>query len=230
MSEKLNQSNNEEEKDFSPESQESEPTIVIKKSVDAPPDVKKNPFFDPEFWGQASSITGIYLPDSDEALSFTVAMHEIGHLVERGKRKDAGFDNFEATRAEEQRAWDEGWKYLQKYLSEYYRDKPENIIQIQQSSERIRDFMMEAVDLSKDIYLHKGALDGLNRNEQGTILKARREKLFDEKGEELKQLFKNVKQEKNGVKPDWNRFVAVVKKAVRDIIKDNKEVKLEIEN
>lgn len=32
-----------------------------------------------------------------------------------------------------------------------------------------------------------------------------------------------MKGEKIGVKPDWDKFVAIVKKAVKDIIKDNKK-------
>src|SRR3989338_622923 len=103
------------EKKFSLANEEEtrEPKIIIKRSTDAPPEVKQNPFYDPEFWGRATSPDDIYLPDSDEAISFAIAAHEIGHLVQEGKKGDTRLDNFEATRAEEQRAWDKGWKYLQ---------------------------------------------------------------------------------------------------------------------
>ena len=212
------------EKKFSLSSEkEQEPTIIIKKSIDAPPKVKENPFYDAEFWGQANSPDDIYLPDSDEAISFAMAAHEIGHLIEEGKRDDARLDNFEANRAEEQRAWDRGWEYLQKYVSEYYQDRPEIAPKIQQAFERIRDFLMQATDLSKDMFLEQGTLDNLSYEEYDKILKEKREKFFSEKGEEFKQLFEEMKGEKIGVKPDWDKFVAVVKKAVEDIIKDNEK-------
>ena len=116
---------------------EQEPKIVIKKSSEAPPEVKANPFYDAEWWGRANSPDDIYLPDSDEALSFAIAAHEIGHLIARGKRLDTGIDNFEATLAEEQRAWDMGWEYIQKYLGEYYEDSPEVIPTIEQAFQEI---------------------------------------------------------------------------------------------
>lgn len=210
------------EKNF-PLDVEGEPKIVIKRSTDAPPEVKQNPFYDPEFWGRANSPDDIYLPDSDEAISFAMAAHEIGHLVDEGKRDDARLDNFEATRAEEQRAWDKGWEYLQKYLDEYYQDDPEIVPKIQQAFERIRDFLMQATDLSKDMYLEPGDLDNLGHEEIDRILKEKRKKLFSEKGKEFKQLFEKMKEEKIGVKPDWDKFIAVVEKAVREIINDNKK-------
>jgi hypothetical protein len=86
------------------EAHEQKPIIVIRKSTKAPPAAKSNPFYDPEIWGRANSPDEIYLPDSDEAISFAIAAHEIGHLVKEGVREDAALDNFEATKAEELRA------------------------------------------------------------------------------------------------------------------------------
>ena len=65
------------EKNFSlaTEKEAGEPKIIIKRSIDAPPEVKENPFYDPEFWGRANSPDDIYLPDSDEAISFALAAH-----------------------------------------------------------------------------------------------------------------------------------------------------------
>lgn len=207
---------------LSPE-KEQEPAIVIKRSTDAPYKVKENPFYDPEFWGRANSPDDIYLPDSDEAISFAMAAHEIGHLIDEGKCDDARLDNFEATRAEEQRAWDKGWEYLQRYISEYYQDRPEIAPKIQQAFERIRDFLMQATDLSKDMYLEHGALDNLSHEEIDKILKEKREKFFSEKDKEFTRLFEEMKGEKIGIKPNWDRFVVVVKKAVEDILRDNKK-------
>lgn len=152
-----------------------------------------------------------------------MAAHEIGHLVEEGARDDAGLDNFKAARAEEQRAWDKGWEYLQKYLDEYYQDNPEVIPQIQQAYEHIKDFLMQGTDMSESMYLESGSLDELTPEEIKKILKEKREEFFSEKGEEFKELFAEIKKEKIGVKPDWDKFSAVVEKAVRDIIDDNKK-------
>lgn len=209
---------------------EQEPDIVIQKSTDAPPEVKENPFYDPEFWGRANSPDDIYLPDSDEAISFAMAAHEIGHLVDEGKRDDARLDNFEATRAEEQRAWEKGWTYLQTYLSEYYQDRPETIPEIQRAFERIRNLLMQATDVSKDMYLEPGSLDHLDAKEITGILKRKREEFFSKKGEEFKQIFNEMKEEKIGVKPDWDAFTAAVRKAVEDILKDNKNISATMDN
>ncbi|MBU2542216.1 hypothetical protein KJ785_01485 [Patescibacteria group bacterium] len=210
------------ERKFSPvQETEDRPKIVIKKSSDAPADVKTNPFYDPEFWGAAFSPDEIYLPDSDEAISFAIAGHEIGHLVAEGKNPGARFDNFEGTRAEEQRAWDVGWDYLQKYLSEYYQDRPETTPKIQDAFQKIKDVLMRATILGKSMYVEPGTLDGLSDDQMDQLLKERRENFFSEKGEEFKQLFDEMKKNKIGVKPDWEKFIAIVKKAVKDILKDN---------
>jgi hypothetical protein len=201
-----------------------EPEIIIKRSADAPPDVKQNPFYDPEFWGRADSPDNIFLPDCDEAISFAVAAHEIGHLVKDGERNDARLDNFEATRAEEQRAWEKGWKYLLGILDEYYTEDPESALRIRQSFERIKTLSMIATDLSKDMYLERGALDNLTPDEIQCILIEKREILFSTKqGSAFKSIIDQIKKEKTGTKPDWNKFIVIVTKAVKNILKDNKK-------
>jgi len=209
------------DKGSSSESQEQEPIITIKRSADAPLEIKKNPFYDPEFWGRADSPEDIYLPDSDEALSFALAAHEIGHLIREGRRTDTSLDNFEATRAEEQRAWNGGWKYLQKYLGEYYEDSSEDILEVQQSFKRIRDLATQVVDLSEGMYLKRGTLDNIDQREKDRILKEQRETFFSSRSKETKIILQKIKKEKNGVKPDWERFKTIVGKAVKDIIDDN---------
>jgi hypothetical protein len=201
--------------------------ITVKRSVDAPPDVKQNPFFDPELWGRATSPDDIYLPDCDEALSFAVAAHEIGHLVEEGERNDARLDNFEATRAEEKRAWDKCWEYVRKYIDEYYQDNPKNIPKILLAFEHVKTLLMQATDLSRDMYLESGQLDRLTPNEIKQILKERRENFFSQKGEVFKQIFDEVKKEKIGIKPDWHKFILIIQKAVRDILRDNKKFNMQ---
>jgi len=203
---------------------EQEPKIIIRKSSEAPPEVKENPFYDPEFWGRAYSPDDIYLPDSDEAISFAMAAHEIGHLVREGEKIDAALDDFEATRAEEERAWDKGWEYLEKYLQDYYRDNTETIYQIKRAHKQIKRLLMKATDLSESMYLEKGALDNLSPEDEKRIVKEKKEKLFSEKGDQFRIIFNKIKKKKIGQKPDWDRFAEVVTKAVEDILEDNKKL------
>ena len=130
-------------------------------------------------------------------------------------------DNFEATRAEEQRAWDKGWEYLQEFVDEYYADKPECAPKIRQAFERIKTLLLQATDLSKAMYLESGALDNLVPDEIQHILVEERKKKFSEKGELFKNIFYEMKKEKIGIKPDWNKFTAIVTRAVENILKDN---------
>lgn len=124
------------ERDFTLEKEQ--PIIKIKKSTEAPPTVKENPFYDPEIWGNAKSPDNIYLPESDEAISFALAAHEIGHLVKKGGI-ETSLDDFEATRAEELRAWEGGWQYLKKYLADYYDNRSEAIPEIQDAIKKFKN-------------------------------------------------------------------------------------------
>lgn len=204
------------------QSLETEPIIVIKKSIDAPLSVKENPFYDPEIWGRANSPDDIYLPDSDEAISFALAAHEIGHLVNKGKVDNANLDNFEGTRAEEERAWNLGWDYLEKYLVDYYNEGVDRSPEIKESFNRIKSLLMKATDLSKGMYLTEGTLDNATTDDYQTILKNKREEFFRKNGQELKNIFSKIKDEKIGLKPDWDKFIKIVEKAVKDIIFDNR--------
>lgn len=195
--------------------------IVIKRSAEAP-EIKKNPFYDEEFWGRANSPDDIYLPDSDEALSFAVAAHEIGHLVKEGESDDARLDNFSALRTEELRAWNKGWEYLREYSGEYFADNPERFVKVRQAFDNIKMLMMQAVDLSEGMYIKKGELNKLTPDEIERIVQERREKLFSEKGVDFKNIFDEIKREKIGVKTDWDKFTATVAKAVEKILRDNK--------
>lgn len=195
--------------------------IVIRRVSDAPLAVRENPFYDSEIWGRAKSPEEIYLPDSDEAISFAIAAHEIGHLVEAGARNDATLDNFEATRAEEVRAWTAGWPYLERYLGEYYQGDPSSLELIRDAFTKIRDLMMRATDLSKPMYVEQGALAGVSDDEEERLLIERRQKFSMEHGTEMRGIFDEIKATKIGRQPDWERFTTIVTKAVTDILKDN---------
>ncbi len=202
---------------------EKEPTITIKRSTEAPDELKKNPFYDPEIWGQAKSADDIYLPDSDEAISFAIAAHEIGHLVKEEVEFNARLDDFEATQAEELRAWKKGWQYLEKHLPEYYHDNHEMIAEIQQAKEEIENLMMQATDLSQEMYLEKGALDNLKPGEYQGVLQRKREEFFAKRGNEIQRIFQQIKALKIGRKPDWDQLIKMVTMAVGEILADNKK-------
>jgi len=209
--------------DFNPD-QEKEPSIIIKKSTEAPESVRQNPFYNKDIWGRANSPDDIYLPDSDQAISFAIAAHEIGHLVKADQGAEAGLDDFEATYQEEQRAWEKGWQYLKKYLPEYCQESPGAAAEIHEAYEKIRDLMMQATKLSQDMYLEKGSLDTLSPEEIQTITKQQREKFSTtEKGQEVEAIFEQIKNQKIGQKPNWDQLVEIVTQAVKEIIADNQK-------
>ncbi|HBH16999.1 MAG TPA: hypothetical protein DDW92_01930 [Candidatus Veblenbacteria bacterium] len=204
---------------------EQEPMIIIKRSTEAPSEVKANPFYDAEIWGRAQTPEEVYLPESDEAISFALAAHEIGHLVKEGERIDASLDNYEATRAEEERAWQKGWPYMARYLTEYYTDHPEAASEIIEKYGAIRELMMKTVEISRSMYLPEGSLDGLTSEEQEFKLRQQREKFMAEHGSEIMDIFTEIKSNKSGQLVNWERYVAVTKKAIADIIQDNERIK-----
>jgi hypothetical protein len=198
--------------------------IIIKKAAEAPERVKENPFYDEEFWGQAKSPDDIYLPDSDEAISFAIAVHEIGHLSEEGvtSKEDISIDDFEATKAEEQRAWTVGKKYLNKYLSEYS-NEGYDAEEITKAINGIQRGMMEIVEWSRSMYLSVGTLDGLEDDEKEKRLIEQSNKFAATHLEEYKKLVdEKIKIHEIGHKANWEKLIVIVKKAVLDILEDNK--------
>ena len=199
------------------------PKINIYKSTEAPLNVKNNPFYDSEFWGRATSPDEVYLPESDAGISFAMAGHEIGHLVNTGARDDASLDNFEATKIEELRAWQRGFPYLEKYLPDYFENNAEVLAGIYRSFEKIRDLMMQATELSHDMYLEKGGLEKLTEAEQEKILIKQREDFSAKSGNEIKEIFNKIKEQKIGQMVDWEKYVELVTKSIKDILIDNKK-------
>ncbi len=203
---------------------EYEPKIAIMRSTEAPSDVKENPFYDPEFWGRAKSPEEVYLPDSDEGISFAMAAHEIGHLVEQGAYNDASLDNFKATQQEEQRAWDKGWPYLEKYLSEYFSGDTVGQNKAQAIFEKAKALMMQATELSQSMYVEDNSLEKANEDQQQALLIKRRNEFFATHGEEIKNIFNQIKDQRIGKKTDWEKYVKVVSSAIRDILNDNQKM------
>jgi hypothetical protein len=200
------------------------PKIVIKRSTEAPEKAKQNPFYDEEFWGRALSPDDIYLPDSDMAISFAIAAHEIGHLSGEGAEEEKNITqaNFEATAKEEQRAWTVGKRYLQDCIDEYFADDAESKQAVAEAIDKIEEGMMGIVEWSRPLYLDKGALDGMDDEEREKKLKESREMLAAEKIGEFKSLVESgIKAHKLGRRVDWERFTALVKKSVERIVDDD---------
>lgn len=195
--------------------------IAIKKSCEAPVNAKNNPFYDEAWWGMAKSPENIYLPESDEAISFAIATHEIGHLT-KGELS-ASLDDFEATKNEELRAWQRGWEYIKKPLEAYCgndREKAKNIESIIKEVEKI---MMEAVDISRPLYQEKGSVPE-NVSEYQEYLQTRRQKLFDSDiGKEIIKKMDEMKVKVIGVRTDWEKFRQLIEMAVGEILKDNEK-------
>lgn len=202
---------------------ESGPKINIYKSTEAPPKVKQNPFYDAEFWGRAYSPSEVYLPESDAGISFAMAGHEIGHLINEEAHDDASLDNFEATKLEELRAWEKGFPYLEKYLADYFKNDNDILIKIHVSFENIKRLMMEATELSRDMYLSQNALAEMSELEQEQILVKQREDFFVKHGQEIKDIFSKIKEQKVGQLVDWEKFTALVTSAIKDILIDNEK-------
>lgn len=209
-----------------------EPKINIKRSSEAPDKVKENPFYDPDFWGKAlppeNSNNGnyeVYLPDNDEAFSFGIAAHEIGHLSKKDEidENTIGLDNFEITKKEEERAWRIGKKHLTKYIGEYCKNNEEATLKILDSINKVEEGLMDLTEFSSEMYLEKGSLDSMNNKEIEDILTKKREKFFSEKEEEFKEKVRKIKKVKVGKKTNWEEFNIVVKKALAEIIEDNKK-------
>jgi lipoate-protein ligase A len=82
---------------------------------------------------------------------------------------------------------------------------------------------MKATNLSQVMYLDNGALAGLTQEQYQKILRVQREKFFAEMGEQIRSIFEQIKAEKIGQKPDWDKFTELVKKAVEEILEDNRK-------
>ena len=199
-----------------------EPEIIIKKSSEAPDEVKQSPFYDEEFWGRADSLDDIHIPDGDEALAFALGAHEIGHLVKAGQRNDASLSDFEATKAEELRAWEKGWGYLQKHLPDYYGDNVETIAEIEKRFGLIRDLSMQAVEISRAMYLPEGTPLGADEEYKKQIKEQGEKLAYSPVGNEIKKIFAQIKTQKLKVRPDWEKLTQAVRSAVAEIVADNR--------
>jgi hypothetical protein len=203
---------------------EKEPSIKTIGSSQAPEKLKENPFFNNYHWGMADWVEKkLYLPDnSDEAISFSIASHELGHLVEKG-RIQPDREDFEATYQEELRAWKEGWKYLEKHLSDYY-ENSKTIEDLKTIKDKVKDKFINITLLTEPFYQKSEAKNikqqrkTFLQTEQGQHIKAEIDGLQRFVGETLI----NLNNESFLKKIDWYKFANIVKKSLTDIEKDNK--------
>lgn len=203
---------------------EKEPSIKIIGSSHAPEKLKENPFFNNYHWGMADWIEKkLYLPEnSDEAISFSIASHELGHLVEK-ERIQPDRENFEATYREELRAWEEGWKYLEKHLSDYY-DNPISIEDLKTIKDKVKGKFINITLLTEPFY---------QKSEAKNIKEQRKTFLQTDQGQHIKaeidglqgfveETLTNSNKESFLKRIDWDKFVNIIKKSLIDIEKDNK--------
>jgi len=204
---------------------ETEKDLIIKLigSSCAPEKYKKNPFYNNYHWGMANwEKKELFLPDnSDEAISFSVASHELGHLVNEG-RIQPDRENFHNTYQEELRAWEVGWNYMEKHLVDYY-DDAMSIEELKDIAEKVKNKMMEITLLTEPFYKN---IEGKNAEEQReTFLQTDQGKQVKEAIDGLKIFIKEMLvisgKESFLKKTNWVSFSNVIKKALIDIEKDN---------
>ena len=202
---------------------EKEPTIKLIGSSQAPEEYKKNPFYNRYHWGMADwEEEKLFLPDnSDEAISFSISAHELGHLVNKG-RIQPDRENFQDTYQEELRAWEVGWSYLEKHLTDYY-DDPKSIENLKDIKEKVESKMIEITLLTEPFYQNLEKKDAEQQREsflqteQGKHIKAEIDGL---KGF-VEEIVAKLGKESFLKKTDWHRFSKVIKKVLIDIEKDN---------
>jgi hypothetical protein len=202
---------------------EKEPVIQLIGSSQAPEEYKENPLYNSYHWGMADwEENKLYVPDnSDEAISFSIASHELGHLVNKG-RIQPDRENFQDTYQEELRAWEVGWKYLERHLADYYNDA-KSINDLKDIEEKVKGKMIEITLLTEPFYQNPAKKDAEEQRnsflqtEQGKHIKAEINGLPGF----IKETLASLGQESFLKKTDWNKFSRVIKKTLIDIEKDN---------
>ena len=203
---------------------EKEPATKLIGSSQAPEEYKKNPFYNNYHWGMADwEEEKLYLPDnSDEAISFSIASHELGHLVNKG-RIQPDRENFQDTYQEELRAWEVGWNYLEKHLADYY-DDPKSIEDLKDIEEKIKGKMIDIITLLTEPFYKnpdrkdaEGQRESFLQTDQGRHIKAE----IDGLKRFIEEKLTNSGKELFLKKTDWVRFSKVIKKVLVDIEKDN---------
>lgn len=203
---------------------EKEPSIEVIGSSQAPRQLKENPYFNDYHWAMADwEDKKLYLPDnSDEAMSFSVASHELGHLVEKD-RLQPDKEDFEVTFKEELRAWEVGWKYLEKYIPDY-NDDPKFIEDLKIIQEKIKDKFIDITVLTEPFY-KISEMEAI-QEQRALFLQTDEGKRIKSEIDGLESFVKNTAVQLNKEsflnKIDWNKFVVVIKKALVDIEAHNK--------
>ena len=202
---------------------EKELTTKLIGSSQAPEKYKKNPFYNNYHWGMADWEEGrLFLPDnSDEAISFSIASHELGHLVNKG-RTQPDRENFQNTYQEELRAWEVGWNYLKKHLPDYY-DNPKSIEDLKGIKEKVKSKMIDITRLTEPFYKNpekkdtEGQRESFLQTDQGKHIKAE----IDGLKKFVEETLSNSDKEAFLKKIDWSHFSDVIRKVLIDIEKDN---------
>jgi hypothetical protein len=209
-------------------SREEEPLHKIIKGSEAPLENRSNPFYNPYHWGMADwEGKELYLPESDEAISFSIAAHELGHLVDNG-RIQPKINNFEDTYQEELRAWDNGWQYLANHISDYYQDEPEMIEKVSEIKNEIQKILLETTLLTKSFYKEENLGKDKNKIRQDFLKGVEGKKIkeiLDNLENIVNQKIKEINEPRLARKIDWSKFEKIIRLALKDIEMDNKNPK-----
>jgi hypothetical protein len=207
--------------------QKEEPQIKVFKGSEILEKYNKNPFYNEYHFGMADwENKELYLPDSDEAISFSIAAHELGHLVAKGRIQPSRH-NYLATHEEEKRAWDNGWSHLKPYLSGYFGNNKEMIIALESVKNEIEKIMMEITEMSKSFYeIPEGDIEEQRENFLKTDIGRRAKEKIDGLADNVKEIVKSTGEESLLQKVDWDKYLQVIKKALLDIKKENSESEL----
>jgi len=208
---------------------EKEPTIKLIGSSQAPEEYKKNPFYNRYHWGMADwEEEKLFLPDnSDEAISFSISAHELGHLVNKG-RIQPDRENFQNTYQEELRAWDNGWQYLANHISDYYQDEPEMIEKVSEIKNEIQKILLETTLLTKSFYKEENLGKDKNKIRQDFLKGVEGKKIkeiLDNLENIVNQKIKEINEPRLARKIDWSKFEKIIRLALKDIEMDNKNPK-----
>jgi len=186
-------------------SSESEKSFRIKKGSEAPEEEKNDPLYDEYSWGKFDREKNeMYLPESDEAMSFAIASRELGRMVKRESMPEE--KGTEKVLKEESWMWQKGLGFLEKKLPLYYSDKMK-IDTVGRIIFEIEEKMMEIAELSSS-----GSEE--DRQKAKELIGGLRD-LVHKKAES----YEDPDVAKTA---DWGKFSEVIQACARDIEKYNR--------
>ena len=183
----------------------------------------EDPLVNSDFWSKGDyKFNQLYLPkDKNVAISFVVAAKALGHFVSINRNEVA--NDFNSSYQEENRAWNNGWQYLEKRLPEYFEGEENPSNKIEPIYNLTKRRLLEIMELSKIFYKDDDSGElGLKmefyESEQGKIFLLKIKDLESEVNNKIieigdKRLLKQI---------DWEKFCGVINNVLLDIERENK--------